>query len=140
MLKINDDMYGLMHQVTFVQLNKPGDLYGAWLPKYIPPDVVCAPIHMDIVEILNQRCGRVGSPYVLTSGYRTCGHNGFVGGAIQSGHLIGFAVDIGGKPAPLDDLYTDLYNGGVPGLIIHDTFLHIDFLPRVYRKDKRTKS
>ncbi len=70
----------------------------------------------------------LGKPITITSGWRTLEHNKAVGGAPNSMHLSGMAVDIvisGMTPKQVQD-YLKNWNGG---LGYGSTFTHLDIRP-----------
>lgn len=71
------------------------------------------------------------SPIIINSAYRTESYNKFVGGAVNSQHLLGKALDL--QP-PADITVVDFYNTlksqykklGIKGLGRYKTFCHVD--------------
>lgn len=51
-------------------------------------------LDLNLVMMLDQARDRAGIPFIITSGFRTPEHNAEVGGAKNSAHLRGNAVDI----------------------------------------------
>jgi zinc D-Ala-D-Ala carboxypeptidase len=88
--------------MTFIRANHykdiPADKW-PW-PHFTPEEMACRGTGrlvvsialMDKLEALRKRLG--GRPLVVTSGYRSKEHNAAVGGAANSQHLYGQAVDI----------------------------------------------
>lgn len=88
---------------------------------------------------------RAGIPFYITSGYRTPAHNQVVGGASNSAHLRGYAVDIAVKGSRERYLIIEaLINEGFHRIGIGEKFVHADndpgLDPRViwdYYKDQK---
>ena len=94
-------------------------------------------------------------PVNISSGYRTAAFNRKVGGASNSYHLKGLAVDFllpteyysfaqQRKNEFLNNIKTKWYDicskGGVSGSVIYyDSYIHISWWPSTYFEDKRTK-
>ena len=80
----------------------------------------------DLLTKLEQLRYRLGGKAILiNSGYRSPAHNKRVGGASQSQHLYGKAVDIvvrGGKPSVVYREADKLFNG----VGKYNTFTHVD--------------
>lgn len=65
---------------------------------------------LEKLEIVREKYGK---PIIITSGYRCPSHNKAIGGAVNSSHVNGLAVDIQPKLLildELDDLYDVCYN------------------------------
>lgn len=66
-------------------------------------------------------------PFIINSGYRTPEHNAKVGGAKNSSHLKGFAVDIACKDsATRSRMLTALMDVGFTRIGIGRNFIHVD--------------
>jgi len=74
----------------------------------------------------------IGKPIKINSGYRSPQHNAKIGGAKNSQHLTGKAVDIrvdGMTPKQLFDIIETLQNKGkmdIGGLKAYNSFVHYD--------------
>lgn len=73
-------------------------------------------------------------PIEILSAYRTESHNKKVGGARNSQHLLGRALDLRPpKGIKIDDFYTQIKMNvddfGIHGLGKYPTFVHVDFRP-----------
>ncbi|ABR48298.1 Peptidase M15A [Alkaliphilus metalliredigens QYMF] len=79
-----------------------------------------------LIEKLQQLRDQVGSPVIVTSGFRTPEHNKRVGGSLNSQHLLGRAADIqvpGYSPEAIAQIADAL---GFTGVGIYATFTHVD--------------
>ena len=86
----------------------------------------------DLVSEMQMRAGGPRRPFVVQSGYRSPITNAVVGGAEQSQHLEGKAVDLSFDGLALDDatrMAIALDQGGV-GTYPAANFLHVDVGPR----------
>ncbi|WP_207637552.1 D-Ala-D-Ala carboxypeptidase family metallohydrolase [Desulfotruncus alcoholivorax] len=79
---------------------------------------------VDMLEQLRERLG--GRPVVITSGYRCPEHNRIVGGAKQSQHLLGNAVDIEVDGLVPGEVATAAGQVGFLGVGLYPTFAHVD--------------
>jgi len=79
------------------------------------------------VGMLDEARHRLGRPFRITSGFRTPERNKAVGGATQSSHLTGYAVDIY-APTQEDkaDLLRALFKVGFRRFGIMATAIHVD--------------
>ena len=78
--------------------------------------------------------GLLSKSFKINSGYRTEAHNKAVGGAPQSAHLSGEAVDVntrGWTPEQRRDFVIYARKVGFNGIGIASTFIHIDIRPRI---------
>lgn len=76
----------------------------------------------------------------VNSGCRCKDHNASIGGVPKSQHLLGKAADIrvdGYTPEEVADFAEVLDEFGNSGIIIYDTFTHVDVRNGKYREDKR---
>ena len=96
-------------------------------------------INYDLPPALQEVRDLLGSPIVITSGYRCKEHNTEIGGAKFSAHLGGFAVDCTFPGKSLLDAYLCIVqclpwtdSGGI-GLYPDRNFIHLD----VRKKKKR---
>ncbi len=97
------------------------------LQEFASPDTDEVKIDSRLVEICQELRDKIGA-LIVTSGYRTMMHNERVGGASDSYHLKGLAVDL--KPRRLDML-PELFslakeNWQINGLGIYEAHVHID--------------
>lgn len=78
-----------------------------------------------LIELLETLRLKVGMPITITSGYRTETYNERCGGANNSYHLKGMAVDI---KCNMDPILVGLYAAalGFKGIGIYKDFTHID--------------
>lgn len=87
-------------------------------------------------SILNILRSRVGKPVHITSGYRTPTRNKEVGGAKYSYHMRGQAADIRIEGMTAKEIAKEL-DRIIPvgcGIIVYDTWVHIDTRTKTYRK------
>ena len=79
----------------------------------------------------------VGEPVYINSSYRTAAHNASIGGASNSQHLVGNALDLSFKTenaknlvindiATKGQLYQKLKFNAIRGFGLYDNFVHID--------------
>lgn len=61
--------------------------------KYFKPNEI-ENLKPELVSLLDQARGLADTAFIITSGFRTAEHNAEVGGAEDSAHLTGEAVDI----------------------------------------------
>jgi hypothetical protein len=74
-----------------------------------------------------------GKPFVFTSAYRTPNHNRSIGGAPQSAHLQGLAVDLSTKGWTKEERRSVMVLArklGVTGIGVHSNFIHMDVAKR----------
>ena len=98
------------------------------------PDVGYARMYEPFMDKLIELRRRIGIPLIINSGYRTRAHNREVGGAAQSAHIHGCAVDvrIGGKV--VYDLVKIAFELGFTGIHIKNhgpmkgRFVHLDYI------------
>ena len=96
-------------------------------------------IQPDLPVALQELRDLLGSPIVITSGYRCKTHNEAIGGAKFSAHLGGFAADCTFPGKSLLDAYLNVVrclpwaNSGGIGLYPDRNFIHLD----VRKKRKR---
>lgn len=93
-----------------------------------------------LLNLIQTLRDKIGKPIIITSGYRTVAYNTKVGGIKNSLHTQGKAADItkrnlGMTDAALIKLCQEIGFGGV---IIYDTFIHVDTGKKLFL-DKRTK-
>lgn len=98
-------------------------------------------ISMCLVKGLQILRDIVQAPVNINSGCRCVEHNAAVGGSKKSQHILGKAADItvdGYTPEEVADfaeLIPEFENGGI---IIYDTWVHLDVRTGKYREDKRS--
>lgn len=103
----------------------------------------CGQVKLDIellvkMEELRTAIGNKG--IISNSGYRCPIHNGNVGGAKQSLHMFGKASDIrvnGMTPSQVREKADKVFHNG--GVLIYNSFVHVDVRGRRQRSDFRTK-
>ena len=86
-------------------------------------------LHRELLERLQALRDTLGRPVIINSGYRNPSHNKAVGGSPNSYHIKGMAADIrvpGISPAALAEAARQ---AGFRGVIIYDTFVHVDVRP-----------
>lgn len=89
-----------------------------------------------LVLILDILRNQVGKPVIINSGYRTPTRNKAVGGAKYSYHMRGMAADIRVDGMTAKEIANKL-NVIIPnecGIIVYDTWVHIDTRAKKYRK------
>ena len=89
-----------------------------------------------LVSILDILRNQVGKPVHITSGYRTPARNKAVGGAKYSYHTRGMAADIRIEGMTAKEIANKL-NKIIPfgcGIIVYNTWVHIDTRNKTYRK------
>lgn len=92
-------------------------------------------------EAIRTACGNV--PIVIGSAYRTPAWNAHVGGAVQSQHVEGRALDLyppkGWTVAGLNWVVLSRANdrGVIGGVGLYATFVHMDIRPSLHRPERR---
>lgn len=89
-----------------------------------------------LVSILDILRNRVGKPVYINSGYRTPTRNKEVNGAKYSYHMRGMAADIRIEGMSAKEIANEL-NKIIPngcGIIVYNTWVHIDTRTKKYRK------
>lgn len=89
-----------------------------------------------LVSILDILRNQIGKPVIINSGYRTPTRNKAVGGAKYSYHMRGMAADIRVNEMSAKEIANKL-NKIIPdecGIIVYDTWVHIDTRTKKYRK------
>lgn len=94
----------------------------------------------ELVEKLQQLRDRLGVPLVITSAYRCPERNKQVGGADNSQHLYGKAVDISLHTIPLqiEEIKRIARQIGFTGVGLYNSFIHLDVRHRQANWDNRT--
>ena len=99
-------------------------------------------IDFQSVNKLQQLRDILGVPIIINSAFRTKEYNQQVKGAKNSKHLIGKAFDIRYTPElqkyGYDTIRRIAQNIGFNGVIIYDTFIHIDTRLALYFEDRRS--
>lgn len=94
----------------------------------------CGSVKIDdeLVERLQVLRDRIAKPVIITSGYRCPKHNKEVGGAIDSYHTQGLAVDIVVEDYDLEKLEAIAEALGFRGIGVYSSqnFLHLDLGPK----------
>jgi uncharacterized protein YcbK (DUF882 family) len=80
----------------------------------------------ELVERMQALRERLGTPIIITSGYRTPAHNMKVGGSPKSQHLLGKAADIVVKGYTPEQVAKAAKDVGFRGIGIYNTFTHLD--------------
>ena len=88
-------------------------------------------IDLDLIPVVQRFRDYVESPVIISSAFRTAAHNAAVGGAPSSYHVFGRALDIpfsnNYRYLTSRELMARFFNTlGVKGIIIYQTFVHID--------------
>lgn len=89
-----------------------------------------------LVSILDILRNQVDKPVIINSGYRTPTRNKEVGGAKYSYHMRGMAADIRIEGMTAKEIANKL-NKIIPdgcGIIVYNTWVHIDTRTKTYRK------
>ena len=89
-----------------------------------------------LVTLLDILRNQIGKPVIITSGYRTPARNSSVGGAKYSYHMRGMAADIVVKSMNAKEVAKKL-DKIIPsscGIIVYNTWVHIDTREKKYRK------
>lgn len=103
----------------------------------------CRVVKLDIELLIKLEELRVAigdKPIISNSGYRCPTHNKNVGGAKQSLHMFGKASDIrvnGVTPSQVREKADKVFHDG--GVLIYNTFVHVDTRGKKQRSDFRTK-
>ena len=122
-------LYGDSKYFTIAELQCAGTLKCAMDPKF-----------MKALEKVREEYGK---PMRVTSGYRSLEHNAKIGGAPNSQHLHGLAVDISCTDSfARFELIRLGMKHGLTGFGIAQTFLHMDMRPTtpvVYFYDEKGK-
>lgn len=71
----------------------------------------------------------IGRPVIINSGYRTESHNKAVGGAQNSYHMQGKAVDIRVNGLKPEEIAKKAEKKGFTGIGIYKNFVHLDIRP-----------
>ena len=95
-----------------------------------------APMDGDLLRKMQQLRDALERPITITSGFRCNHHNAHVGGARNSWHTLGRACDIkvrGVDVEALGELAQAVFNG----VIVYDSWVHVDTREGTYYEDKR---
>lgn len=96
----------------------------------------------DLVNMLENIRQHFGKPITITSGFRTASYNKKVSGSSSNSmHTYGIAADIKVENVSPESVYQYASEalGAHGGVILYDTFVHIDMRSNKYRGDSRTK-
>lgn len=113
------------------------DGYGNFRAReFASPDSNVIFINKVLAEILGELRHRLGRRVYINSGYRTPQHNEKVGGAKNSYHMYGAAVDIRADGYTPKEVYVmlDSMLCGWGGLEEHENFVHFDVRDDKWRK------
>lgn len=95
-----------------------------------------APMDSAFLKALGNFRERLKLPIVITSGFRCNKHNKAIGGTPRSYHAIGRACDV--KVKGLDvEVIAKLAREFFGGVIVYDSWVHVDTREGVYYADKR---
>jgi hypothetical protein len=100
------------------------------IENLIPSDKIRFAVRLLVLNLLQPLRDKVKRPLVLNSGYRSPALNKAVGGAKDSQHLKGEAVDISCQNAMEVLLLAQIifrYSLPFDQMILHDSFLHVSF-------------
>ncbi|MEM8603110.1 MAG: D-Ala-D-Ala carboxypeptidase family metallohydrolase [Cyanobacteria bacterium P01_H01_bin.121] len=100
----------------------------------LPPDQATVNAIINIAELAQQARDRIGRPFIITSWYRPPDVNRRVGGASQSRHIVGDAIDFYVDGLTGDQVYWSLdpwWPGGLGRYTSYPYLCHID--ARSYR-------
>ena len=88
----------------------------------------CDTVDHELLEVLEQLRDHYGLPVVITSAHRCQSHNVFVGGTINSQHLLGRAVDFKIPGVDIGDIWNHLEETYRDTLALgcYDTHIHMD--------------
>ena len=88
------------------------------------------PVKEELIERLNIARSIAGIPFVITSGYRCPKHNARVGGAPNSKHTKGEAVDIRVRSSEERfRILASVVSAGFERIGVSDGFIHVDVHP-----------
>jgi uncharacterized protein YcbK (DUF882 family) len=99
-------------------------------------------INIELVNQLQKLRDNINKPIHINSGVRCLTHNRSIGSKDTSQHVKGNATDIVVTGLSIDELAEEVkripmfFNGGI---IIYNTFIHVDIRKYKYFKDNRTK-
>jgi len=95
-----------------------------------------APMDGELLRKMQQLRDALERPITITSGFRCNHHNAHVGGAKRSWHTLGRACDIKVRGVDVEALATlarEVFNG----VIVYDSWVHVDTREGTYYEDKR---
>ena len=105
------------------------------LSEFDSPDEIGTGKLMDasFLQMLDDARGIAGTPFRITSGFRTPSHNAYVGGVQPSlkskgsSHLFGYAADIASNnSADREVILNSLIRAGFRRIGIANSFIHVD--------------
>jgi len=92
------------------------------------PDTGEVKVSPQLMGMLQHLRDKLGSPLIITSGYRTPEHNRKSGGAKDSYHLRGLAADVRSNHRSLTTIQRHAYAVGFGAAVIYSKkgFIHLD--------------
>lgn len=89
-----------------------------------------------LAEGLEQVRALLGTPMIITSGYRSPTLNRFIGGSVNSAHCLGFAADFKCAGLHPDEIVAKIKASNInyDQLIAEGVWTHISFDPRMRRQ------
>lgn len=92
----------------------------------------CGKVYMDtdLLDKIDRLRGLMGHPLVINSGWRCDDHNRAVGGAANSFHKRGMAVDVSTRHVDRGRLIYHAHQVGFTGFGFYDDFIHLDIGPK----------
>ena len=100
-----------------------------WLYGFASPDTEEVKINPKLIAMLEALLVVAGGGLIITSAYRTPEYNAKVGGAENSYHLEGEAVDATHKILTNMEIAQKAYQVGFTGIIVHKGHVHLDIRP-----------
>ena len=94
-------------------------------------------IDLSMVRLLQFVRDGLGVPIIITSGYRTASHNAEVGGASNSQHVQGRAVDFYAAGKPVLEIAKICERMGFYGIGLYPSWVHADVRDNKYFWDKQ---
>lgn len=75
-------------------------------------------------------CELTGKSFIINSGYRSSAYSRSIGGASNSIHVSGYAIDVAVSASIRDEVFIAAQRAGFTGIGIYSTFMHLDCGPR----------
>ena len=132
---VNGTFYLTWADLAFL-LSEQGDVIALIPPKkkvapkkkykyFVEKEIVG--LKTELVDMLDKARGIAGTPFIITSGFRTVAHNKEVGGVDNSSHTKGLAADLKVTTKTRQKILRGLLNSGVP-IFIEDcpNHIHVD--------------
>lgn len=96
--------------------------------EFICPDCGTGIIAAELIHLLERLRSKLNVPLRVTSGYRCPRHNAQIGGAPDSFHQLGLAVDIapGSSDISVLDIAKAAMEVGFTGVIAYERHVHVD--------------